>query len=97
VIDEGRTGFLVPPGDAGALAVVLRKLLADPALRNAMGATARRYVCDHADTRNCLHQLEAFYKSVGSAQQSPQQAAAPNRVNRPQPAVADAQTVGPNR
>lgn len=37
-LDDGRTGLLVRPGDAGALAAALGGLLADPARRAAMGA-----------------------------------------------------------
>jgi len=38
---QGETGLLTPPGDAGALAVSLETLLADPALRVRMGRGAR--------------------------------------------------------
>lgn len=40
-VDEGRTGLLVPPGDAEALAKVLRDLWDDPAQRAAVGRAAR--------------------------------------------------------
>ena len=38
---DGRTGLVVPPGDADALREALRALLADPARRRAMGEEAR--------------------------------------------------------
>lgn len=38
---DGKTGLLVPPGDAGALADATVRLLGDPGLRAAMGASAR--------------------------------------------------------
>ncbi len=41
VIAEGETGWLVPVGDAAAMAERLGRLLADPALRARMGAAAR--------------------------------------------------------
>jgi phosphatidylinositol alpha 1,6-mannosyltransferase len=41
LVDEGRTGFLVPPCDAGALAHALGTLAADPDRRLAMGVAAR--------------------------------------------------------
>lgn len=48
VVVHGETGLLVPPGDADALRLALRTLLADPALRRRMGAAgrerAKRYV-----------------------------------------------------
>jgi glycosyltransferase involved in cell wall biosynthesis len=39
-IVDGETGLLVPPGDAGALAAALEKLLTDSALRSTLGAAA---------------------------------------------------------
>ena len=42
VIEDGVQGLLVPPQDQDALAAALVKLIADPALRQQMGAAARR-------------------------------------------------------
>jgi glycosyltransferase involved in cell wall biosynthesis/SAM-dependent methyltransferase len=42
VVEDGRTGFLVPPNDTDAFAGVLARLLGDPALRQQMGQEARR-------------------------------------------------------
>lgn len=41
VVVDGETGLLFEPGDAEAIAVALRRLLADPGLRERMGAAAR--------------------------------------------------------
>jgi phosphatidylinositol alpha 1,6-mannosyltransferase len=46
LVDDGVTGFLVPPGDAGALAAAVAKLAADPGLRAAQGRAARQKVLD---------------------------------------------------
>jgi phosphatidylinositol alpha 1,6-mannosyltransferase len=44
LVDDGGTGYLVPPGDPDALTAAVRKLADDPALRAALGAAARRRV-----------------------------------------------------
>lgn len=42
MLEHGRTAWLVPPGDAAALASGLERLIADPVTRAALGAEARR-------------------------------------------------------
>ena len=42
VNQPGETGLVVPPGDAGARADALNRLLADPALRRRMGEAGVR-------------------------------------------------------
>jgi len=44
IVEEGRTGLLVPPGDPVALADALLALLADPARAREMGAAGRARV-----------------------------------------------------
>ena len=41
ILDDGRTGFLCPPADAGALATAVAGVLEDPAAARAMGRCAR--------------------------------------------------------
>ena len=48
VIDEGRTGFLVPPGDADVLTDRLERLVADEDLRARMGRAAREDAEQHS-------------------------------------------------
>jgi colanic acid/amylovoran biosynthesis glycosyltransferase len=40
-VENGETGFLVPPADPTAIAAAVRRLLADPAARSHMGRAAR--------------------------------------------------------
>ncbi|MFE2069445.1 glycosyltransferase family 4 protein [Streptomyces sp. NPDC059467] len=44
LVDHGRTGFLVPPRDAGAVREAVASLVADPAMRAGFGAAARETV-----------------------------------------------------
>ncbi|HEX4936323.1 MAG TPA: glycosyltransferase family 4 protein, partial [Gemmatimonadaceae bacterium] len=44
IVANGTSGVLVPPGDAGALADAIERLLADEALRRRLGEEARRTV-----------------------------------------------------
>jgi glycosyltransferase involved in cell wall biosynthesis len=51
IVTDGRTGFLVPPGDTDALRARLRELLTDPDLRARMGRQARTDVERRFDIR----------------------------------------------
>jgi phosphatidylinositol alpha 1,6-mannosyltransferase len=44
LVDDGATGYLVPPGDAGAFTAAVARLAADPAMRAGFGAAGRRKV-----------------------------------------------------
>ena len=64
VVDHERTGLLVPPGDAAALAVALAALLADPARRAAMGAAGQVAVTERYTWPHIAAQLETIYHTV---------------------------------
>ena len=49
MVEEGNTGFLVPPDDPDALASRLVELLDKPHLAHAMGEYARQYATEHHD------------------------------------------------
>jgi glycosyltransferase involved in cell wall biosynthesis len=69
VIEDGRSGFLVPPGDVAALAERLRGLAADPARRAAMGEEARRIACARFDVVQMVERyVELFSSLVGGPQ-----------------------------
>lgn len=44
LVDDGITGYLVPPGDPGAFTTAVARLAADPAARAGFGAAGRRKV-----------------------------------------------------
>lgn len=61
VIDHGRTGFLVEPGDAEDLTARLAQLIENPELRTGMGAAARAEALKHswdASTRKLVDYYE---------------------------------------
>ncbi|CAM5194789.1 Glycosyltransferase involved in cell wall biosynthesis OS=Castellaniella defragrans OX=75697 GN=HNR28_003128 PE=4 SV=1 [Castellaniella defragrans] len=45
MLDEGRSGVLVPVGDVAALREALRSLIKDPGLRQRMGEAGREFCC----------------------------------------------------
>lgn len=61
VITDGVDGLLVPPGDVDALAMALRRLLEDPALRARLGAAAREKMIAHYSVEQIMAQLERRY------------------------------------
>jgi glycosyltransferase involved in cell wall biosynthesis len=67
VIRDGDTGCLVPPGDVAALTAGLRRLLAQPQERKAMGNRARRFVMEHAESKKCVNDIADFYAQTAAA------------------------------
>lgn len=63
-IVDGETGFLVPPHRPDALAARVVQLLADPTLRQIMGANARRRVQQLYDVTQTVKQLERVYDTI---------------------------------
>jgi glycosyltransferase involved in cell wall biosynthesis len=62
IVADGETGFLVPPGDAAALADAIERLLADPARRIAMGRAARERTRARYGARTLI---EAWHDVLG--------------------------------
>lgn len=61
MVEDGRSGLLVPPDDPGAMAVALDRLLGDAALRRRMGERGRTVVEERFDLR---HQVERLHREV---------------------------------
>jgi mannosyltransferase len=64
VVIDGRTGILVPPGDAEALAAALEPLMRDPAAAAAMGQRARDRAVDDFGIDSEARAVAAVYEKV---------------------------------
>jgi len=67
IVQEGRSGFLVPPGDAAALGRPLTDLIRQPQKRAAMGRHGRRHVEQHYDIERLNDRLVGIYEQVRDA------------------------------
>jgi len=65
VVSDGASGFLVAPGDKGALERALRRLLMDRKLAARMGAAARDTARARFSPERALPLLENLYESLG--------------------------------
>jgi glycosyltransferase involved in cell wall biosynthesis len=70
-IENGVEGFLVPPGDARALADRIMRLLGRPELRASVAAAAEKKVREQFSAEVVLAQVEALYASLGAAPREP--------------------------
>jgi sugar transferase (PEP-CTERM/EpsH1 system associated) len=61
LVDEPRTGILVPPSDPAALARAVGSLAADPARRRSMGAAARQRALREFSLERMLADYERLY------------------------------------
>lgn len=64
VVEDGRDGFLVPPGDATRLAHAIDRLVQHAPLRRLFGGAGRRKVEEQYDWRKIAARIEAEYRSV---------------------------------
>lgn len=66
VVDDGRDGYLVPPGDATRLADAVGRLGRNANLRRVFGAAGRRKVEERYDWRKIAARIETEYHAVMS-------------------------------
>jgi len=67
VVEDGRSGVLVPVGDAPAMAAAAARLLADPALRRTLGRAARERVVSRYGAPAMVRRMEALYARLLAA------------------------------
>ena len=63
IVRDGETGYLVPEGDARAMADCLNRILHDPDLRARLGKRGVEIACEYSWTR-IANQIEALYYEV---------------------------------
>ena len=63
IVDEGKTGLLVPPEDAGALAATIVHVLSSPEMRRAMGEAGRRKAAAFSDDA-MVEKIESLYRRI---------------------------------
>lgn len=66
VIVDGHTGLLVDPGDAGALADAIDRVLTDRALARRLGEAARKEVVARYDLRSALEREIELLRALGA-------------------------------
>ena len=64
VVDDGRTGLLVPPSDPAALAAALNRLLDDPALARRMGIAGRARAVAEFSWKAIAEQTVGLYEQL---------------------------------
>jgi len=64
IIEDGRSGDLVPPGDTVAMADAIVALVQDPARRARVGALARERVMAHYSATQYVAGVEAIYREL---------------------------------
>jgi glycosyltransferase involved in cell wall biosynthesis len=71
LIDDGRTGVLVPPGDPAALAAALQALIRDPAHRARLAAAGERRVREHFEMTAGITKLAQLFGVSDRAAEAP--------------------------
>jgi glycosyltransferase involved in cell wall biosynthesis len=64
IIENGRTGLLVPMGNARALADALRQLLTQPERARSLAVAGREYVLQHFTVEQSARHSEALYEHL---------------------------------
>jgi glycosyltransferase involved in cell wall biosynthesis len=67
VLQDGRSGYLVPVGDATAMGTRIAELLLDPALAAGMGEGGRQRAADYSIDRTVDRTLEVYRRVLARA------------------------------
>lgn len=77
IVDDGRTGVLVPRGDAPALAAAIVALVRDPSRAAALGRAARERALAEFSLARCADRTDALYREALTRRASKRSTAAP--------------------
>lgn len=64
LVDEGRSGLVVPPGDAPALATAIERLAREPEARRQMGAAARDKLIRNFNIEDSIERHLALFREL---------------------------------
>lgn len=64
IVQDKHTGFLVPPGNADAIAKSLEQYLQDPELAKTMGAAGREHISGKFDVSALIQGVESVYEEA---------------------------------
>ena len=64
IVEDGRSGLLVPAGDVDALAAAILELVRDPGRAAAMGAAGRARALVQFSQDRCTDRIEALYRAA---------------------------------
>lgn len=64
IVRDGQTGFLVPPGDAKALAEALVRVLSNRELAERLGETGREVALTHFRWETYLDKIVEVYRTI---------------------------------
>jgi len=64
IVEDGRTGYLAPPGDAGALSAAICRALEDPEEAKRRAQTARDFVSREFDVHHTAGLIEKVYSEL---------------------------------
>jgi glycosyltransferase involved in cell wall biosynthesis len=77
LIDDGRTGYVIRPGDSVAFAQYADRLLADRDVANRLGAAAREHIAAHHSVSTMVDAYAELYEVVAAGSALPASVARP--------------------